>query len=41
MYRSGVVVEVLECVRDFWVDGEYSFEFESNSKRLSADACVW
>lgn len=41
MYRSGVVVEVLECVRDFWVDGEYPFEFESNSKRLSADACVW
>lgn len=25
MYRSGVVVEVLECVRDFWVDGEFYY----------------
>lgn len=24
MYRSGVVVEVLESVRDFWVDGEFA-----------------
>ena len=25
MYRSAVVVEVLECVREFWVDGEFPF----------------